>query len=86
MMEHVLKTWTKPFNAVLEGRKRHEYRIDDRPYQVGDVLRLREYIVCRKQFTGRELRATVTYLARGPVFGIPDAYLVMSIELVPEGS
>lgn len=40
---HKLKTWPDYFQAVWEGRKKFDLRRDDRDYQVGDMLLLREY-------------------------------------------
>lgn len=42
-MEHELKCWTEPFAATPDGSKPFEIRKYDRPYRVGDVLRLREW-------------------------------------------
>lgn len=78
---HHLKTWTEPFNATNNRRKRHEYRKDDRepPFVVGDVLVLEEYDPITDKFSGKKIKRTVTYISRGPIFGIPDGYAVMSI-------
>lgn len=43
MAEHVLKTAPPYFEAVLTGDKTFEVRRDDRGFQRGDTLRLREY-------------------------------------------
>jgi hypothetical protein len=43
MTTHVLKCWPAYFGPVAEGLKTWEYRKDDRPYAVGDVLCLREW-------------------------------------------
>lgn len=40
---HDLKTWPEPFDAVRDGRKRFEWRRDDRGYAVGDALLLRKW-------------------------------------------
>lgn len=83
-MRHELKTWEEPFEAVIEGRKHHEIRFDDRGYQEGDTLFLREYVKPEERYTGRAIEAEVTYLSRGPSWGLPDNMVVMSIELRSE--
>jgi hypothetical protein len=42
-MIHDLKTWPSDFDAILSGTKTHEARKADRPFKVGDTLRLREW-------------------------------------------
>lgn len=79
MMVHDLKTHPDPFAAVLDGRKRFEYRRNDRGFGVGDVLVLREWDPDRDAYTGREIRARVHYIARDPAFGVPDGFAVLSI-------
>ncbi len=85
-MIHELKTWPGPFQAVLDGTKRHEIRVNDRGFAVGDVLWLREWHTAggkyydQDEYSGRELRAVVTYLTPGGEWGLPDRLCVMSIE------
>lgn len=45
-MKHELKTLTQFFPFVKRGEKNFEIRVNDRNYQVGDTLRLREWIPC----------------------------------------
>jgi hypothetical protein len=96
---HVLKTWPEPFQAILDGRKRHEIRVDDRGFAVGDVLNLKEWdpspVMCTVTpystvpterpagYTGREVNVRVTYLTPGGKWGLPEGLCVMSIEAVP---
>jgi hypothetical protein len=79
---HELKTWPGAFAAVASGAKRHEYRRDDRGFMERDELHLREWDPDRSEYTGNELRARVTYISRGPEYGIPWGFCVMSIEVV----
>ena len=61
-MKHELKIWPAYFEAVLSGNKTFEYRYNDRAFSVGDVLLLREYNTYKKEYSGREIEVTVTYI------------------------
>ena len=94
-MIHDLKTWPTMFAAVLSGIKTHEIRKDDRPFAIGDVLRLREWVpdipdACRHDakgltgaFTGRECDVSVTFVTAGGQWGLPRDVVVMSICALP---
>lgn len=77
---HDLKIWPEPFRAVCEGRKRFEFRLDDRRFAEGDRLRLQEWNPATGLFTGVEWTGFITYASWGPSFGIPVGYVVLSIE------
>lgn len=77
---HELKTWPEQFQAVAAGWKTHEYRLNDRDYQVNDILHLREWSPESECYTGDDLNVTVTYVGKDG-FGIPDGYAVLSIAL-----
>lgn len=59
---HDLKSWVGLFEPILKGDKTHDLRVMDRDYQVGDILLLREYEPILKEYTGRQVRAQVTYI------------------------
>ena len=83
MTEHELKTWPTPFAAVCEGRKRFEFRFNDRNYQVGDLLMLREWNPADGTYTGEEVLVEVLYILRDSECLSPQpGYCVMSIEIV----
>lgn len=86
-MTHYLKTRSEPFIATLMGDRNFEFRKNDRDFRVGDTLVLQEWELGRypNGYTGREVRHQVTYVARGPDWGIPDGYVVMSFGLSPGG-
>lgn len=79
-MPHELKTWSEPFTAILDGRKRFELRKQDRDFRVGDHLRLREYDPSSGTYTGRETWRVVTYMIRGGEWGLPLDLCIMGIE------
>lgn len=77
MSTHELKTWPSYFTPVAAGEKTFEIRFDDRGYQRGDVLVLKEWdpaihCTCRDtsrehltvcaRYTGREFTARVGHV------------------------
>ena len=75
---HELKTHPATFDAIVEGRKFHEVRRDDRGFEVGDVLPLRRWDPETRLYTGERLETVITYITRGGTFGLPDMICVMS--------
>ncbi len=80
---HELKTWPIVFDALLLRAKTFEVRKDDRGYAVGDKLVLKEWSPDTKTYTGRTMRALITYLLPGGRFGIEAGYVCMSIRRMP---
>lgn len=58
------KAWPELFEAIRTRRKKHDYRLGTLRAKVGDVLLLREWDPRTKEYTGRKLRRTVTYVSR----------------------
>ena len=82
MATHELKSWPSQFQAMWTGLKRAEFRRDDRGYQVGDLLELREWDPSRREYTGFRLTARVMHLVRGPELEVPAGFVVLSIEVL----
>lgn len=74
-MTHELKILPKWFAAVESGDKTFEVRRDDRPFQPGDRLLLREHD--GERYTGRECLVEVPFVLRGEY--CRDGYCIMSI-------
>lgn len=79
-MTHELKTWPEYFNRIAIGQKKFEVRKNDRDFQVGDNLFLREYDPKSQSFSGGTFDVKVTYILYGGSFGIEPGYCVMGIE------
>lgn len=76
---HELKSWPEQFEAVHYGSKRCEVRVNDRNFQVGDGLHLREWDSKAERYTGRSLHRVVTHITHGGQFGLPPNLCVLSI-------
>ncbi len=78
---HSLKTWPDLFQAVLDGKKTSEYRLNDRDFQEGDILVLCEYDPETERYSGKEIVVGVTYvmhLKDYPTFSSHSGHVVMS--------
>jgi hypothetical protein len=76
---HDLKIWPEFFEEVLADRKKAEIRKADRPFTVGDTLRLQEWIPEASVPTGREVMRTITYISAPFRKGDSRDFVVLSI-------
>jgi hypothetical protein len=81
--DHKLKTWPDYFHALERG-KNFEVRRDDRGFQKGDVLWLREFNPKLRVYTGNGHFARITYILTGGQFGIEPGYVVLGLEDVAD--
>ena len=58
------KTWPVLFEKVLNGEKNFDLRIAEFECEVGDILVLREWDPDTKDYTGRQLEKTVTFVMK----------------------
>lgn len=79
MKIHHIKTIQPYFDEVKSGRKKFEYRLNDRDYNVGDTVFLKEYIPEYESFSGREIHVLITYVLKD--YGnIPNGYCIFSFK------
>ena len=77
-MLHELKILPKYFEAVKDGRKTFEIRYNDRSFQVGDILILKEWH--EGKYTGRKIQKIVTYILDDSSGYVLDNYVIMGIK------
>lgn len=56
------KTWQPYFDLVASGKKNFDLRLNDFDVQAGDTLVLEEWDPQTKEYTGRQVEKTVTYV------------------------
>jgi hypothetical protein len=89
-MIHELKTHPQYFSMVFAGTKKFEVRKNDRNYQLGDELLLKEFVpegyyedgTSDEHYTGRILHRRIDYILHGGQFGIENGYVVMSLSVL----
>ena len=75
---HELKTWPWYFSEILTGVKQFELRKNDRNFECGDTLLLREWDPDTKEYTGREIFKSVALTMSG-MPGLQDGYMLMGL-------
>lgn len=77
-MQHSVKIQMEYYEHIIEGRKRFEVRLNDRDYQVGDTLLLREYNAHTDYCKMGSSRWEIVYVHCG--LGMKKGYVVLGIE------
>lgn len=88
-MIHELKCHPVSFVRLKDGTKTFEVRVNDRMYQAGDLLHLREWapsvhpvsaLLGGGGYTGEELWMLVSFVASGEVFGLDlDVHVILAV-------
>ena len=84
--EHMLKTDPAVFQDVLDGSKTFEIRFNDRGYQIGDLIVLKETKFTGQQmksgqplaYTGREIQKRISYVLGG--YGLQDDWVILGVQ------
>lgn len=77
-MIHELKTDYKYFKETLGGNKTFECRYNDRDFQVGDTVILKEWYD-GTGYSGREIRGEITYILE-KFAGLGEGWVVFSLK------
>ncbi len=80
---HDLKIHPEYFAPVVAGKKRVEVRINNRDYNAGDTLILREYDP-QRGYTGQKVVALVTLRVLRAFVDNAAPYILLSIQLVEQ--
>ena len=77
MKHHYLKILPEYYEAVKCGDKTFEVRLNDRDYQINDVLHLQEFN--NSEYTGYELVKVVSYILNDPTY-CKEGYVVLALK------
>ncbi len=87
---HELKIWSEPFAAIVAGAKRAEIRRDDRGFEAGDMILLREWILSNQdnsskqgRYTGQTWKGIITHVLRDNSSGIQPGFAMLSVLSFP---
>lgn len=78
MKTHELKCWPEFFLAVQAWKKVFEIRHNDRGFEVGDILWLREWDPTTADYSGESVRRAISYITDFPD-GLKDGYVCMGL-------
>ena len=75
---HDLKILPKHFIAIKNDKKTFEVRLNDRNYNVYDILHLNEFI--SGEYTSRKIDVEVIYLLDNPAY-CKEGFVIMGIKI-----
>jgi hypothetical protein len=78
-MIHQLKVHPEYFELLRTGLKKFEIRKDDRPFEIGHVLSLKEWSPIDRRYSGRQLHFKITCIYRGEHFGVMDGFAILGL-------
>lgn len=77
---HELKILPRWFEDVQAGRKNFEIRRNDRDFEEGDYLLLKEWNWSRGEYTGREVTRKIQYIYQGDgTYGLSEDYCILGL-------
>jgi phosphoribosyl-ATP pyrophosphohydrolase len=89
MKIHELKILPQYFNAVQDGSKTFEIRKNDRKFEVGDKIVLKEFergadnfidVRIKTGCTGKEITKEISYILDGGQYGLEEGYCILGLK------
>lgn len=74
-----VKIWPEYFQAQKQGIKNFEIRRNDRDYQVGQIIVLKEFDPQKNEFTGRKIYCLITYITN---YEQKEGYVVLGTKRI----
>ena len=78
MKIHELKTYPHYFEETIKGNKPFEIRLNDRGFQTGDIVILKEWDNIK--YSGREIKGKITYILPNHFIGLAEGYIAFALE------
>jgi len=75
-MIHELKCDYIYFEKIWDGKKKSELRLDDRGYRQNHHVLLKEYLSSKQEYTGREIKARISYVTGFPKALMPGFLMI----------
>jgi ParB family chromosome partitioning protein len=77
--KHELKLDPVMFALVKDGSKTFEYRKNDRNFEKGDSILLREFDRETQTYTGSWISFVANFILYGPDYGVPEGNCIISM-------
>ena len=78
-IDHELKIWPQYYELVKSDIKPWEIRKNDRNYQIGDIIRFKEFDPKTNQYTGRNFVRRIMFLFKQDGFGLQKGYCIFNV-------
>lgn len=83
MQRHELKCWPAAFQAIRAGVKSFEVRVDDRGFNVHDIVVLREFDPESQSYTGQSEERSIREITSEDAYGVSHGFVVLGYSSVP---
>ena len=84
-VDHELKIRSEFLKEIWKGNKKAELRLDDRGFNLGDVVLLKEWKPAKKVFTGRGTYVRITHIVQvGKLIPNSHPWVMFSFEEIVE--